>query len=202
MTMSFWDEQFSCEGYRYGTEPNAFVKDEARRITHAGAVLVPADGEGRNSVWLAEQGFMVTAVDGSKVGLAKGQALAKDRGVSVTPVCADLTSWEAGEGLYDGVVLTFLHLPEELRRPIHRRLAKALKPEGLLILEVFHPTQLGRPSGGPKESERLCTLDDLRADFEGLLEEESSDDRIETDLDEGPGHRGPAVVIRYIGRRA
>lgn len=164
-------------------------------------VLVPADGEGRNSTWLAEHGFIVTAVDGSKVGLAKGQTLASERGVQVTPICADLQTWNPGDGIYDGVVLTFLHLPKELRTPIHRKLAQALKPGGLLLLEVFHPSQMGRPSGGPKEKERLCSLEDIRSDFNGLLAEESSEECLETILEEGPGHRGPAVVIRYIGRR-
>lgn len=198
---SIWDERFSDSEYKYGTEPNAFLKQEAHRIKSGGRVLVPADGEGRNSVWLAEQGFDVTAVDGSSVGLEKGRLLAERHGVSTTAVLADLNEWTPDAGSYDAVVLTYLHLMPAFRTSIHRTLTSSLKPDGILILEAFSKKQLGRTSGGPDNIEMLFTIEDLRHDFNDILEEQLCEE-CETVLDEGPGHQGVAYVARYIGVKA
>lgn len=87
--MNFWDQNFSAAGYKYGTAPNAFLVWQAQRLAPASDVLVPGDGEGRNGVWLAQQGHRVTAMDGSTVGLQKTQALAAERGVDITTVHGD-----------------------------------------------------------------------------------------------------------------
>lgn len=197
---NFWDQQFSTEGYKYGTAPNAFLTEQVHRIAPHSRVLVPGDGEGRNGVWLAEQGHQVTALDVSTVGLQKAKALAMDRGVSVQLLLADLEDWRA-DALFDAVVLTYVHLPSDLRCKAHRHLAQALRPGGLLILEAFHPLQLGKTSGGPKQADMLYTLDMLREDFEGLLEMELAKEG-EITLNEGPGHQGLAAVTRYIGTRS
>lgn len=197
--MNFWDQQFAVAGYKYGTQPNAFLVAQAQRLPPAAEVLLPGDGEGRNSVWLAQQGHCVTAVDMSRVGLDKTERLAAERGVTVRTVCADLAEWQPEAGTADAVVLTFLHLPPALRPVVHRRLCDALRPQGLLILEAFHPDQLPLTSGGPKDPAMLYTLDMLRADFAGLEELHASE--TETQLDEGPGHQGLARVTRWVGRR-
>jgi 2-polyprenyl-3-methyl-5-hydroxy-6-metoxy-1,4-benzoquinol methylase len=199
--VSFWDQQFAVDGFKYGMEPNAFLRSEAGRLTSGARILVPGDGEGRNSVWLATQGHRVLAMDASSVGLQKAQTLAAERGVTIETVLADLADWEPKAGRFDAVVLTFVHLPLHLRPLAHRRLARALKPGGLLLLEAFHPKQLGCSSGGPKQVEMLYTLADLRSDFSGLLAEESAAE-CEVTLDEGPGHQGAAWATRYIGRMA
>lgn len=198
--MNFWDQQFSTAGFKYGTQPNAFLLEQAHRMSAASRVLVPGDGEGRNSVWLAGQGHDVLAMDASTVGLEKATALARERGVRLQTVCADLCDWQPEPGAFDAVVLTFVHLPAAWRAQAHRRLASALKPGGWLVLEAFHPSQLGRTSGGPKQLDLLYTLADLRADFNGLLTEALGQE-CETCLDEGPGHQGDARVTRYVGRR-
>lgn len=199
--MSFWDQQFAVDGFKYGTEPNAFLRSEAGRLTSGARILVPGDGEGRNSVWLAAQGHRVLAMDSSSVGLQKARTLAAERGVTIETVLADLADWEPEPGRFDAVVLTFVHLPPDLRPLAHRRLARGLKPGGLLLLEAFHPSQLRCNSGGPKQREMLYTLADLRSDFNGLLAEEFAAE-CEIALDEGPGHQGAAWVTRYIGRMA
>ncbi|MGD9587034.1 MAG: class I SAM-dependent methyltransferase, partial [Brachymonas sp.] len=92
---SFWDQNYSqAEGYKYGETPNAFLVQEAHRLARPGCVLVPGDGEGRNGVWLAEQGFEVHTLDGSGVGVAKARALAERRGVSLDALQVDLAEWE------------------------------------------------------------------------------------------------------------
>ncbi|MDD2545612.1 MAG: methyltransferase domain-containing protein [Burkholderiaceae bacterium] len=198
--LNFWDQQLSVDGYKYGTAPNAFLTRQAHRIAAHAKVLVPGDGEGRNSVWLAEQGHQVTALDASAVGLQKAKALAMDRGVTVQLLRADLADWQA-ETLFDAVVLTYVHLPPGLRPQAHRRLAQALRPGGVLILEAFHPLQLGHTSGGPQQTDLLYTLEMLHEDFRGLLEADGAQE-CETTLHEGPGHQGRAWVTRYVGTRS
>lgn len=198
-SMNFWDQNFSVPGYKYGTAPNAFLVQQAYRVSSASHILVPGDGEGRNSVWLAQQGHQVTAMDSSSVGLQKTQKLAAERKVSLQTELADLADWTPAPASADAVVLTFVHLPPSIRASAHRRLAGALRPGGCLLLEAFHPLQLGHTSGGPKAPEMLYTLAMLREDFAGVLTEESGWEG-ETTLDEGPGHQGLAHVTRWIGR--
>ena len=196
----FWNQNFSAPGYKYGTAPNAFLAEQAQRLAPASAVLVPGDGEGRNSVWLAQQGHRVTAMDASEVGLQKARALAGERGVAVGTVLGDLADWAPEAGSFDAVVLTYVHLPPSIRQAAHQRLASGLRPGGWLILESFHPQQLAHTSGGPKDVAMLYTPDLLSADFADVLEPAMAWDG-ETLLSEGPGHQGLAHVTRWIGRK-
>ncbi len=198
--MNFWDRQYSAvEGYKYGTRPNAFLMAEAHRLPPHARVLVPGDGEGRNGVWLASQGHEVLTVDISEVGVARSRALAAESGVHVDTLVADLKTWAPPPGAFDAVVLMYLHMPAAMRTAVHHNVAAALRSGGLLLLEAFHPTQLGRASGGPKEIDLLYALDDIRADFKEAIEEVSGEE-LEVLLDEGPGHQGMAMVTRYRGR--
>jgi SAM-dependent methyltransferase len=198
--MNFWDKQYSAvEGYKYGTRPNAFLTAEAHRLPRRARILVPGDGEGRNGAWLASQGHAVLTVDISEVGVARARALAAQLGVRIDALVADLKEWTPPARAFDAVVLSWLHMPPAMRADVHRKVAAALRPGGLLLLEAFHPRQLGRGSGGPKEVELLYTLEDVRADFSPALDEESGEE-LEVMLDEGPGHQGMAAVTRYTGR--
>jgi SAM-dependent methyltransferase len=196
--MNFWDQAFETPGYKYGTEPNAFLRAQAHRLPPACEVLVPGDGEGRNGVWLARQGHAVFSVDGSAVGLGKARALAAQQGVVLRTAQVDLADWAPPPASADAVVLTYVHLPAALRAVAHRRLAGALRPGGWLILEAFHPLQLRHTSGGPKDAALLYTLDLLRADFAGLREELAFEGEVV--LDEGPGHQGMAHVVRWLAQ--
>ena len=196
---NFWDQNFSVAGFKYGTFPNAFLVEQVGRLSPASDVLVPGDGEGRNGVWLAEQGHRVTAMDGSSVGLEKARALAVERGVAIETVLGDLADWAPAPSSFDAVVLIYVHLPEAIRQQAHRRLARGLRPGGHLILESFHPDQLAHSSGGPKDVTLLYTPALLAADFAGVLETALSWDG-KTVLSEGPGHQGLAHVTRWIGR--
>ena len=196
--MNFWDQNFSVAGFKYGTAPNAFLVGQAHCLKRGSDVLVPGDGEGRNGVWLAQQGHRVTAMDGSAVGLQKAQALATERGVAIQTVLGDLADWAPAPASYDAVVLTFVHLPPAIRAGAHQRLVAGLRPGGLLILESFHPQQLQHRSGGPKDVSMLYTPALLRNDFAGLDEVLSWHG--EATLDEGPGHQGLAHVTRWIGQ--
>lgn len=196
----FWDQRFAEPGHKYGTAPNAFLRAEAERLPPGGRVLVPGDGEGRNGVWLAQQGLGVCSVDQSAVGLDKARALADERGVSIDTEVGDLALWAPVSGAWDALVLVYVHLPSALRTAAHQRLAQGLATGGVVIVEAFHPAQLGHASGGPRDADMLCTLAQLRGDFAGLCDELLGWEGGIV-LDEGLGHQGAAHVTRYIGRR-
>lgn len=199
MSAAFWDEKYAGRDYAYGTEPNAFLVSQRHRLERGMEVLAVADGEGRNGVWLAQQGLRVTTVDGSAVAVQKALKLALDRRVNIRAQVADLTDWIWPVAVFDAVAAIYIHFPPDLRRSMHHAMYAALKPGGLLLMEVFHPDQLGRGSGGPPAREMLYDAATLAEDFKGmdilLLEE------VETDLEEGRLHRGPASVTRLVARR-
>jgi cyclopropane fatty-acyl-phospholipid synthase-like methyltransferase len=196
---NFWDERFSEPGYAYGTEPNEFLASQKRYFKPGLKALAVADGEGRNGVWLAQQGLDVLSVDQSAVGLAKARELAAQRGVSIRTEQVDLTTWNWPEGEFDAVVAIFIHFPPAVRARMHERMYAALKPGGVLILEAFTPKQLEYKTGGPQDPAMLYTMEMLRMDFpagERLLLEEMI-----TGLNEGPYHRGQSAVVRLVLRK-
>jgi SAM-dependent methyltransferase len=198
--MNMWDERYREPGFAYGTEPNDFLRQQAPLWFKVGqAVLSLAEGEGRNAVWLAQQGLRVTGVDGSKVGLAKAQALAAERGVSIHTVCADLTDWDPGEAVWDGVVSIWAHLPSAPRRKLFGRVVRSLKPGGVLVLEHYHPRQLLLNSGGPKEADRLADLAALQDELKGL--EWLVARELERQIHEGALHQGLSAVVQLVGKK-
>lgn len=196
---AFWDQVFADAEYRYGKTPNAFLAAHAGAIRPGGDVLCLGDGEGRNGVWLATQGFRVTSVDQSTRALEKTRLLAAERHVRVNAVQAALPDWKLPKLSFDAVVLIFLHLLPGVRERVHAAAAEALRPGGVILHEAFTPAQLGRPSGGPSVAAALQTAELLRRDFAALeielLEE------CETELAEGAGHAGPAAVVHLLARR-
>lgn len=199
MSANAWDERYDRADFAYGTEPNAFLVGQRWRLERGMAVLAVADGEGRNGVWLAQQGMKVTSVDGSAVGLRKALGLALTRGVILRTICADLVDWDWPQGTYDAVASVFLHLPPEHRAAVHRAMLAAVRPGGLVLMEAFAPAQLAHASGGPRDAAMLYDAALLRADFAGaeILELQET----ETDLDEGPLHQGKAATVRLVARR-
>lgn len=196
----FWDGKFSADEYVYGHQPNTHLVAQAHRLNPGGSVLVPGDGEGRNSVWLASQGMTALSVDSSAVGLTKARALARSKGVEIQTAQADLLAWTWPVAVFDAVVSIFLHFPPHGRKLAHAAMAAALRPGGTLILEAFRPEQLAFSSGGPRDVDMLYRAEDLRADFADLdiiLLEEAR-----TMLDEGPFHQGEGAVIRLVAVRA
>ncbi len=196
---AFWDQMFADAEYRYGRAPNAFLAAHAHAIRPGGDVLCLGDGEGRNGVWLATQGFRVTTVDQSERAVEKTRMLAADRHVHVNAIHATLPDWEIPKESFDAVVLVFLHLPPPLRERVHAAAAGALRQGGVIVHEAFTPAQLGRPSGGPRDAAMLQTAALLRRDF-AALEIELLEER-ETELAEGTGHAGPAAVVHLLARR-
>lgn len=190
-----WDERYSDEEYVYGTEPNDFLVEHYKRIPK-GRVLCLADGEGRNSVFLAEQGYEVTAVDSSSVGLVKGKKLAAERGVKVEYIHADLAGFNIEPNHWQGVVSIFAHIPPDARKRIHRQVVDGLVPGGVLILEAYTPKQLEYGTGGPKVAEMTMDLGRLEPELIGLHFERAEE--FDRDVVEGKYHTGLGAVVQVI----
>jgi len=199
---AFWSARYRDAGddYLFGTAPNAFLSAQAGRFTAGMSVLAVADGEGRNSVWLAEQGCAVTATEISPVALAKAAKLARARQVAVDFIEADLLRWDWPLAAFDAVVGIFIQFVGPLEREIlFARMRAAVKPGGLLLLHGYTPKQLEYRTGGPSALENLYTPEMLRqafADWPCLTLREHEDE-----IREGRGHAGRAALIDLVVRR-
>ena len=196
---AFWNARYAGEEFVYGREPNDFVVQAVSAIPHQGRVLCLADGEGRNSVWLARQGFRVTAVDVAEQGVAKGRELARASGVEIETRVADVTRFDLGIERWDAIVSIFLHLPSKARRELHRRAIAALAPGGVFVYEAYGPEQLRYRTGGPPEAQLLHSLDDVVPDFDGCAIERAFEGV--RAVNEGRLHRGDGFVVQVIARK-
>ena len=207
----FWNERYGNEqDYAYGTEPNDFLRKEALNYIKAGGkVLCLAEGEGRNAVFLASEGYQCHCVDLSVTGLAKAHRLAKEKGVSpdllTTQVVnlADEDAW-VKEGEYDGIISIWCHLPDALRSKTHENVVKCLKKGGALVLEAYTPGNIGRGTGGPHQADMCMDQEKLRSDFRldlvgagsemeaKVLKEE------ERNIKEGKYHEGLSAVVQLV----
>jgi len=194
-----WDEKYRNSQFVYGTSPNDFLRENVHHFVPEGKILCIAEGEGRNAVWLAELGFKVTAVDASEIGLAKGRALAKSKGVSVHWVHADLQDYNPGTKVWDGVVAIFAHLPPDLRLRMHADCVESLKIGGILLLEAYTPEQLNFRTGGPINVDWLMTPELLQNELQGLTFDRLQ--KTEREIIEGIGHTGMGSVVQVIGQR-
>ncbi len=199
MSGNVWDTRYAGAVYMYGTTPNDFLRERAGALPAGGRVLCLAEGEGRNAVFLAERGFTVTGVDGSKVGLEKAQRLAQERGVTIETVVADLREYDLGRSRWDAVVSIWAHLPPDVRAALHPRIVEALVPGGVLLLEHYHPKQVGYGTGGPPDPAMLVTRADLERDFAALeVVHAFEGERV---VGEGTGHQGKSFVTQLVARR-
>lgn len=196
--MSIWNERYAGEEYFYGTEPNAFLLSQADRLKSGMTCLAVADGEGRNGVWLAEQGLDVLSLDASPVAQGKAKRLARTRDVAMRFEQADLLSWRSDER-FDVIAAIFIQfVGPDLRPAQFENLKRHLKPGGLLLLQGYTPRQLEYKTGGPSQLENLYTeamLRDLCSDMEivHLREHDSV-------IHEGIGHSGQSALIDLVAR--
>jgi 2-polyprenyl-3-methyl-5-hydroxy-6-metoxy-1,4-benzoquinol methylase len=163
----YWNERYTTQGLMWGIEANRFVAAELAGLAPR-RVLDLGCGQGRNSIWLAEHGHRVTGVDVSDVAIAQARELARDAGVDVEFLARDLTEWVAPAGEYDLVVLSYLHLPEAMRRAVHASAVRALAPGGRLFLIAHHKDNLEHGIGGPQSLDHLYDEAELADDFAAL----------------------------------
>ena len=193
-----WDERFGVDDYVYGKNPNLFLKENFNKIPK-GDVLCVADGEGRNGVWLAKNGYNVTSIDFSPKAVEKINRLAQENNVPINTICADLLEYNFGENKYAGIVSIFTHFKIDEMNLLHSKYLNALKPNGVFFMEVFAKEQLAFQTGGPKDIALLYDTQDIKDSFPtGKIELLKKD---VVYLHEGHTHDGKAVVVRAIIRK-
>lgn len=195
-----WNRRFDQADYLFGVEPNAWLREQAHRWTPGQRILSVADGEGRNSVWLARQGLVVDAFDIAEVGVAKARRLAADQGLTVNCTVADCDTFAWPDAAYDGVAAIFIQFADPaLRARLFAHMRACLKPGGLLVLQGYTPQQLVYRTGGPPVASHLYTEPMLREAFAEMdlltLRE------YEAEVSEGTGHRGRSALIGLVARR-
>lgn len=195
-----WNARFSRDDFFFGEQPNAFLCAQAHRLHQGGTVLCVADGEGRNSTWLAEQGFRVTAFDFAPNAVAKAKRLADRRGVRVEQQLADIYGWPWAAARYDAVVAIFIQfLPPEERAGVFEGMKSAVRPGGLFLLEGYRPEQVDYGTGGPPRREHMYTrtwLEQLVAGWDVLLLHD-----YDAVIREGQGHSGISALIDLVARK-
>jgi SAM-dependent methyltransferase len=195
-----WNRRFAQDDYLFGTEPNAWLRDHAHHWQPGQRVLCVADGEGRNSVWLARQGLQVDAFDIAEAGVAKARRLAATQGVSVNYTVADCDGFDWPAASLDGVAAIFVQFADPaLRSRLFAHMVASLKPGGVLVLQGYTPRQLEHRTGGPPLASHLYTDAMLREAFAGM--ELITLREYEAEVAEGSGHRGRSALIGLVARQ-
>lgn len=195
-----WNRRYAGDEFLFGTEPNAWLREHVGSLPRAGHILSVADGEGRNSVWLAQQGFQVDAFDVANRAVEKAQAYAHRQGVSVNFAVADVDGFAWPQSAYDGVAAIFVQFADpDMRQRLFERIARSLKPGGVLILQGYTPKQLAYRTGGPPFLSHLYTREMLTSAFADLSILELRE--YEAEVHEGQGHRGQSALIGLVARR-
>ncbi|MGD0025581.1 MAG: class I SAM-dependent methyltransferase [Xanthobacteraceae bacterium] len=194
-----WETRFRAPSYAFGKEPNAFLKAQAHRLRAGQTALSVADGEGRNGVWLAEQGLDVLAIDFSPAALAKARALAAERGVRLRTEVADVTRWQWPTDAFDVIAAIFIFVAPAERLEFFANLKRALKPGGLLLMQGYRPEQLAYRTGGPPQAERMYTRSLLEASFGDMAELDIREH--DSAISEGTAHVGMSALIDLVARK-
>ena len=195
---NFWNKRYAEKSFIYGKAPNEFFKQEIDQLA-PGTLLLPCEGEGRNAVYAAAKKWKVDAFDQSEAGKEKCLKLAAENNTIINYQVADALAFDYGENKYDAIALIYAHFPVEIRKQVHDKCIKALKPGGTLLLEAFTPLQLQHTSGGPKNEEMLYTGTMLTDDFREL--HITTINNVKIYLNEGPYHQGEADIVRLIATK-
>lgn len=198
---STWNSRYSTDEYIFGTEPNRWLHQHADVLPAQGRVLCVADGEGRNSVWLASRGLEVDAFDVSAIGIEKARRLAIQKGVSVHYTLADCDGFAWPAQTYDAVVAIFVQFADPaMRARLFNNMMTSLKPGGLVLLQGYTPKQLEYRTGGPPEVSHLYTPEMLSESFAALRISELH--AYEEVMQEGSRHQGLSALIGMVAHKA
>lgn len=198
-----WNERYQQTEYVYGEEPNEFLKEQLP-LLEPGKVLFGAEGEGRNAVYAAKNGWDVTAFDTSKEGKVKALRLAKKNGVILNYRVGELPTLKFEKDFFDAIVLIYAHFPAEIKSSYHKILSSFLKRDGIVIFEAFGKNHLKYREenprvGGPRNLDTLFSIEEIKEDFRNyeiaILEEKV------IELKEGLYHNGKGSVVRFVGMK-
>ena len=201
--IDFWNKRYAAPQFAYGEEPNDYFRRQLQKIP-AGKLLMPAEGEGRNAVFAAKEGWEVFAFDMAGEGRAKAQKLADKNHVSIDYQVGEFSEITLPPNHFDAIGLIYAHFPASLRSKYHEALGKSLRPGGMVILEAFSKSHLtfnsvNEKAGGPKDINMLFSVEEVENDFRNydileLIEEEVI-------LHEGLYHDGRSAVVRFVGKK-
>jgi SAM-dependent methyltransferase len=195
-----WNTRFSAPEYIFGTAPNELLASQQALLRPGQRALCVADGEGRNSVWLAGQGLEVVAFDLSPIGVQKAKRLAVERGVEVAYDVSDVYGWRWPQDEFDLVAAIFVQFADPAMRAfMFERIVRSLRHGGLLVLQGYTPKQLEYGTGGPKQVENMYTAELLRSAFASLEILELREH--EKMMAEGTQHCGRSALIDFVGRK-
>ena len=198
-----WNDRYSSEEFAYGEDPNNYLKEQLEKL-NPGAILFPAEGEGRNAIFAAKSGWKVSAFDISEEGKNKALKLAAANNVSIDYQVGEFETLDFQKEQFDTIALIYAHFPAEIKSAIHKQLDKLLRKNGIVIFEAFSKTHLeylaiNEKVGGPKDIESLFSIEEIQGDFSNyeiiILEEK------EIELNEGVFHNGKGSVIRFVGKK-
>lgn len=193
----FWNQRYAEETFAYGTEPNEFFKQQLD-LLKPGSILLPAEGEGRNALYALQKGWEVYCFDYSESGKQKAHELIGPFGFELDYQVCDVLEYQKGRQ-FDVLGFSYVHFPKEIRPTAHEHLLSFLGSGGTVIFEAFSKSQLGKPSGGPKNSDMLFSIDEIRSEFQSI--QFSYLEELTIELKEGRYHIGEASVIRFIGKK-
>lgn len=198
-----WNDRYSNEEFAYGEKPNNYLKEQLEKL-NPGAILFPAEGEGRNAVFAAKSGWTVSAFDISSEGKNKALKLAEANGAAIDYKVGELQSLNYNPEQFDAIALIYAHFPAEIKSAIHKTLDRYLKKGGIIIFEAFSKNHLeylamNDKVGGPKDIESLFSTEEIQHDFPDYEIIELKEKEIE--LNEGLFHNGIGSVIRFVGRK-
>lgn len=193
MDRTAWDERYASKDYLWTVEPNRFVQQHVAQLT-PGTAIDLATGEGRNAVWLAGQGWQVTAVDFSPVGLDKARRLAADHDVDVEWVEADVTAYQPS-ATFDLVLVAYLQLSTPQRVEVLRRAAGWVARGGTMLVVAHDRSNVTEGHGGPPSPEVCYDVDETVAALEGLIPSVAEVARRPVQTDEGERVALDTVVV-------
>lgn len=198
-----WNERYRNEAYAFGETPNLYLKEQLEKLT-PGAILFPAEGDGRNSVFAAACGWEAHAFDISKEGRDKAHKLAKKNNVTIDYQVGELPVLDYQDNQFDAIALIYAHFPAEIKSRYHKMLNRFLRKDGVVIFEAFSKKHLDYNSknpqvGGPRDLASLFSVEELKSDFSNFEIVELVETEIE--LNEGLYHVGKASVVRFAGKR-
>lgn len=199
----FWDNRYANNEFVYGKQPNNYLKEQLEKL-QVGAILFPAEGEGRNAVYAATLGWKVSAFDISMEGKSKALLLAKSMNVTIDYQVGEIEKLTYKDNQFDAVALIYAHFPADFKSQYHKRIDQYLRKDGVVIFEAFSKKHIAYHStnekiGGPKDINMLFSMEEIKSDFNNYEIIELEEKEIE--LNEGLLHNGRGSVIRFVGRK-
>ena len=195
----FWNERYQVKDYIFGIEPNDFIRAVTPAATASQKAYAPADGEGRNGVYLASLGYDVTTTDVANLAIDKAMALASQKGVSINAMVGDALNPPFADESFDLIIVSFMHFMPQDHDHFMAQNIRLLKKGGLFIMEGYTIDQIPLTSGGPKNPNMMMSAEsliDTFAGFEIILLQETR-----RHLSEGPRHQGEAATVQIMARK-